>query len=150
MEDHTLDGHPRTSRRYSTYATSPLPMMADKLLFILTYVKQHSMQELQGQLFGMSQSHANKWSHLLHTVLNHALADQDLLPARTAAALATLLTRQQTKAGPTSPLFGMMVRRDRSTAQPIQKTNKTTTAAKRHARRSRTSWGLMKPVRCAS
>jgi hypothetical protein len=23
MEDHTLDGHPRTSRRYSTYETSP-------------------------------------------------------------------------------------------------------------------------------
>jgi hypothetical protein len=40
MEDHTLDGHPRTSRRYSTYETSPFPTMADKLLFILTYLKQ--------------------------------------------------------------------------------------------------------------
>jgi hypothetical protein len=23
MEDHTIDGHPRTNRRYSTYDTSP-------------------------------------------------------------------------------------------------------------------------------
>jgi hypothetical protein len=36
MEDHTRDGHPRTSRRYSTYETSPLPTLADKVRFILT------------------------------------------------------------------------------------------------------------------
>jgi hypothetical protein len=140
MDDHTLDGHPRTSRRYSTYATSPLPTMADKLLCILTYVKQNPIQEMQGQLFGMSPSNANKWIHLLHTVLNHALGQQELLPARTAAEVATLLSRKQTKEGPTSPLVGLMVLSDRSTAQPIQKTNKNTTAARRHAIRSKTSW----------
>jgi Helix-turn-helix of DDE superfamily endonuclease len=139
MEDHTLDGHPRTSRRYSTYETSPLPTMADKLLFILTYLKQNPIQELQGQLFGMSQSKANKWIHLLHTVLNQALGQQELLPARTAAELATLLTSTPPQEGPTSPLFGMMALSGRSTAQPIQKTNKNTTAAKRHAIRSKTS-----------
>jgi hypothetical protein len=58
--------------------------MADKLLFILTYVKQNPIQEMQGQLFEMSQSNATTWIHLLHPVLNHALAHQDLLPARTA------------------------------------------------------------------
>ena len=41
MQDHTIDGQPRTSRRYSTYETCPLPTIADKLLFILTYVKQN-------------------------------------------------------------------------------------------------------------
>jgi hypothetical protein len=60
--------------------------MADKLLFILTSVKQPPIQERQGQLLGMSQSNANKWIHLLHTVLNRTLAQQELLPARTAAA----------------------------------------------------------------
>lgn len=59
--------------------------MADTLLCILTYLKQHPSQEVQGQLFGMSQSNANKWLHLLHTVLNQALAQQERLPARTAA-----------------------------------------------------------------
>jgi hypothetical protein len=44
--------------------------MADKLLFILTYVKQNPIQAVQGQLVGISQSNANKWIHLLHSVLN--------------------------------------------------------------------------------
>jgi hypothetical protein len=72
LQDRTIDGHPRTSRRDRTYNTCPLPMIADKLLFILTYVKQHPLQEVQGQLCGRSQSHANTWIHLLHPVLNHA------------------------------------------------------------------------------
>ena len=85
MDAHTLAGHPRTSRRYRTYETSPLPTMADTLLCILTSVKQNPMQERHGQLFGRSQSKANKWIHLLQTVLNQALGQQELLPARTAA-----------------------------------------------------------------
>jgi DDE superfamily endonuclease len=139
MHDHTIDGQPRTSRRYSTYDTCPLPTMADRLLFILTYVKQNPIQEVQGQLFGMSQSNANKWIHLLHTVLNLALAHQHLLPARTADELATLLATTQTKDRPTSPLFGMMVLSDRSTAQPIQRTSRSITVARRKATRSKTS-----------
>ena len=66
MQDRTIDGPPRTSRRYSTYDTCLLPTMADKLLFILTYLRQNPIQEIQGQLFGMSQSNAHKWIHLLH------------------------------------------------------------------------------------
>jgi hypothetical protein len=138
MQDHTIDGQPRTSRRYSTYDTCPLPAMADKLLFILTYVKQNPIQEMQGQLFGISQSNANKWIHLLHPVLNQALAQQELLPARTAAELATLLAAKQTKDGPTSPLFGMMVLSDRSTAQRIRRNNKTIIVARKSATRSKT------------
>ena len=41
MHDRTIDGQPRTSRRYSTYGTCPLPTIADKRLFILTYLKQN-------------------------------------------------------------------------------------------------------------
>jgi hypothetical protein len=92
MEDHTIDGQPRTSRHYRMYDTSPLPTMADKWLFMLTDVKQHPIQEVQGQLFGMSPAHAHKGIHLLQTVLHQALAQQELLPARAAGELATLLT----------------------------------------------------------
>ena len=46
--------------------------MADKRLFMLTYVQQPPIQEVPGQLFGMRQSHANTWIHVLHPVLNHA------------------------------------------------------------------------------
>jgi hypothetical protein len=139
MEDHTIDGQPRTSRRYSTYDTSPLPTMADKLLFILTYLKQNPIQEVQGQLFGMSQANANKWIHLLHTVLNQALAQQELLPARTAGELATLLTSQQTKEGTTPPLLGMMVLSAPSIARGMPKSSKSITVARKNATRLKTS-----------
>jgi hypothetical protein len=139
LQDRTIDGQPRTSRRYSTYETCPLPTMADKLLFILTYLKQNPIQEVQGQLFGMSQSNANKWIHLLHPVLNRALADQELLPARTAAEFAAMFETHATDGGATTPLFGMMAPNVRSTARPIPKSNKTITVARRSVTRSKTS-----------
>src|ERR687887_1362034 len=120
--------------------------MADKRLFMLTYLKQHPLQEVPGQLFGMSQANANKWIHLLHPVLNQVLAQPELLPARTADALATLLATKQTKDAPTSPLFGMMVLRDRSSAPPIQRTNRTTTAARRSVPRAKTASSSRTPV----
>jgi Helix-turn-helix of DDE superfamily endonuclease len=108
LQDRTIDGQPCTSRRYSTYDNCPLPTMADKLLFMLTYVKQNPIQAVPGQLFGMSPSHANKWIHLLHSVLNQALADPELLPARTAAEFAAMFKTHATDGRSTTPLFGMM------------------------------------------
>jgi hypothetical protein len=137
--DRTIDGQPRTSRRYTTYATCPLPTMADKLLLILTYLKQNPIQEIQGQLFGMSQSNANKWIHLLHPVLNQALAYQDLLPARTAEELAALLATNQSKEGFTPPLFGTMVLNGQSTVRKTLRTSKSITVARRRVTRSKTS-----------
>jgi Helix-turn-helix of DDE superfamily endonuclease len=139
MQAHTLAGQPRTVRRYSTDDTCPLPLIADKLLFSLTYVKQNPLQEVQGPLFGMSQSHTNKWLHLLPTVLNQALAHQELLPARTADDVAVLLAAERTKVAPTPPLFGMMVLSGRSTALPIPRTSRNSPAARRSATRSKTS-----------
>jgi hypothetical protein len=46
LQHRTIDGQPRTSRRYSSYATCPLPTIADKLLFILPDIKQHPIQEV--------------------------------------------------------------------------------------------------------
>jgi hypothetical protein len=139
MQERTIDGQPRTSRRYSTYGTCPLPTMADKLLFILTYLKQNPIQEVQGQLFGMSQSNANKWIHVLHPVLNQALADQELLPARTAAEFAAMFATHGTDGGATTPLFGMMAPNVRSVARQIPKSNKSITVARRSVTRSKTS-----------
>jgi Helix-turn-helix of DDE superfamily endonuclease len=105
LQDRTIEGQPRTSRRYSPYGTCPLPTIADKLLFILTYLKQHPIQEVKEQLFGMSQSHANKWIHLLHAVLNQAFAPQELLPARNAEDLAVILAAKRTEGVPLPPLL---------------------------------------------
>ena len=113
--------------------------MADKLLFILTYVKQHPIQAMQGQLFGMSQSNANTWIHVLHPVLNQALADQELLPARTADALAVMLAQQPPEGPSAAPLVGMMGPNARSSAQTIPRSSKRMTVARRSVIRSKTS-----------
>jgi truncated hemoglobin YjbI len=139
MDDRTIDGHPRTSRRYTPYGTCPLPTIADKRLFILTSVKQHPMQEVQGQRCGMSQSHANKWIHVLHPVWNQALADQARLPARTAAEFAAMFETYTTDGSSTTPLFGMMAPNVRFSARPILKSHKNTTGASRRGTRAKTS-----------
>jgi hypothetical protein len=139
MPHRTSAGQPRTSRRDSSSDNSPLPTRADKWRFILTDVQQNPSQEVQGQLCGMSQSHAHKWIHLLHAVLNHALAHPERLPARHADDLSVLLTAKRTEDVPQPPLVGMMALSDRSTAPPIPRASRTTTAARRSATRSRTS-----------
>lgn len=150
LQDRTIDGQPRTSRRYSTYGNCPLPTMADTQLFILTYVKQNPIQEVQGQLFGMSQSNANKWIHLLHAVLNHALAHQELLPARNAEDLAVMLAAKRTAGAPRPPRVGMMALSDRSIAQSIQRPSRPTTAARRSVTPSKTCSSSMRPATSAS
>jgi DDE superfamily endonuclease len=109
------DGQPHTSRRYSSYDNSPLLTMADQRLFILTCLQQNPIQEVQGQLFGMSQSHANKWIHVRHPMLNQALADQELLPARTAAAFAAMFKMHATDGRATPPVW------HDGTARPIHR-----------------------------
>ena len=91
MKRRTIDGHVRYCRRYVSYANSPLPTTEDKLLFILTYLKQNPTQVMHGHIFQMSQSNVSKWVHLLHGALNYALSQQNLLPARTADDLARRL-----------------------------------------------------------
>jgi hypothetical protein len=102
---YTLDGYLREGDRTITYTNSPLPSPEDRLLFILTYLKQNAIQEVQGQLFGMSQSNVSKWVRLLLEVLSMALASQQLLPARTAQELAVHLQTETASENETSPLF---------------------------------------------
>jgi hypothetical protein len=139
LQDRTIDGQPRTSRRDSAYDNCPLPTIADKLLFILTYLKQHPIQEVQGQLFGMSQSNANTWIHLLHPVLNQALADQALLPARTADDLTAMLTTPPSEASAPSALFFMMGPNAPSNVQKTQKSSQSIRVGRRNATRSKIS-----------
>jgi hypothetical protein len=124
--------------------------MADKLLFILTDLKQNPIQAVQGQLFGMSQSHANKWIHVLHPVLTQAFADQELLPARTADAVAVMLAQQPPEGPSAVPRCGMLGPNARSSAQKIPRSSKSMTVARRSVIRSKTSSCSMRPVTCAS
>ena len=86
-----LDGKPRTARQFSVYKNCPLPTPEDRLLFILAYVKTYSLQVVQGRLFGMGQSKANQWIHVLLPVLLTALRTLGDAPARSLTALAQRL-----------------------------------------------------------
>src|SRR5215468_11004179 len=81
MAEWTLHGRRRQLRRYSTYSNCPLPTPEDRLLFILVYLKQHPTHLLHGRLFGMRQSKATQWIHVLLPVLRNALPLQRHLSA---------------------------------------------------------------------
>jgi len=86
-----LDGKPRTARRFSVYQNCPLPTPEDRLLFILAYIKTYALQVVQGRLFGMGQSKANQWIHVLLPALLAALRALGDAPARSLTALAQRL-----------------------------------------------------------
>ena len=93
-----LDGKPRTARQFSVYKNCPLPTPEDRLLFILVYLKTYALQVVQGRLFGMGQSKANQWIHVLLPVLLAALRALGDAPARSLTALAQRLGVSETDA----------------------------------------------------
>jgi hypothetical protein len=86
-----LDGKPRIARQFSVYKNCPLPTPEDRLFFILTYLKTYALQVVQGRLFGIRQSKANQWIHVLLPVLLTALRTLGDAPTRSLAALAQRL-----------------------------------------------------------
>jgi DDE superfamily endonuclease len=86
-----LDGKPRTARQFAVYKNCPLPTPEDRLFFLLTYLKTYSLQVVQGRLFGMRQSKANQWIHVLLPALLVALRTLGDAPARSLTALAQRL-----------------------------------------------------------
>ncbi len=86
-----LDGKPRTARRFTVYENCPLPTLEDRLLFILVYLKTYALQVVHGRLFGMGQSKANQWMHVLLPALLAALRALGDAPARSLTALAQRL-----------------------------------------------------------
>ena len=86
-----MDGKPRTARRFTVYQNCPLPTPEDRLLFILVYLKTYALQVVQGRLFGMVQSKANRWIHILLPALLAALRALGDAPARSLTALAQRL-----------------------------------------------------------
>src|SRR5712672_3795681 len=86
-----LDGKPRTARQFAVYSNCPLPTPEDRLFFILAYIKTYSLQVVQGRLFGMGQSKANQWIHVLLPALLAALCALGDAPAHSLTALAQRL-----------------------------------------------------------
>jgi hypothetical protein len=93
-----LDGKPRTARQFAVYQNCPLPTPEDRLFFLLTYLKTYTLQVVQGRLFGMRQSKANQWIHVLLPALLSALRTLGDAPTRSLTALAQRLGVPETDA----------------------------------------------------
>jgi hypothetical protein len=145
-----LDGKPRTARQFAVYKNCPLPMPEDRLFFVLTYLKTYSLQVVQGRLFGMGQSKANQWIHVLLPALQAALRTLGDTPARSLEALAqrlgvavadavplvTPLTEEATPAvAPASPLLPMTAPNGASSAPKTLLNRKTVIAARKETTR---------------
>jgi hypothetical protein len=146
-----LDGKPRTARQFSVYKNCPLRTPEDRLFFILTYLKTYALQVVQGRLFGMRQSKANQWIHVLLPVLLTALQTLGDAPARSLSALAQRLGVSEVDAAPVigsleeepapvvtapvalpeAPLLPMTGRNDASSAPKTLLNRKRVTAARK-------------------
>jgi hypothetical protein len=135
MQQWTMEGKPRTARAYTPYTNSPLPTPEDRLLFILSYLKVAALQVAHGALFGMSQSNANKWIHVLLVVLHQTLCDLGDAPARHLQALRGRLAELQAYHTDTPALFFTTARNDRSPAPKITMSKKRVIAARKSGTR---------------
>jgi hypothetical protein len=93
-----LDGRLRTARRYTTDTNGPLPTPEDRLLCILVSLKTYPLQVVQGRLFGIGQSTAQQWIHVLLVVLRATLRALGDAPARSVTELAKRLSVAEAEA----------------------------------------------------
>src|SRR4029434_3551226 len=158
-----LDGKPRTARQFTVYKNCPLPTPHDRLFFILVYLKTYALQVVQGRLFGMGQSKANQWMHVLLPGLLVALRALGDAPARSLSALAQRLGVSEADAAtvvvpreeeptpgspmpaaaPASPLLPMTGRNDASSAPKTLVHSKKVIAGRRKTTLSKMSCSSM-------
>lgn len=86
----------KRQRRVGGGRKPTLRTMAQRLLFILFYLKTYPLQEVQAFMFNMSQGQANEWIHRLAVILKAALADLHQLPERAGERLAEILPENET------------------------------------------------------
>jgi Helix-turn-helix of DDE superfamily endonuclease len=141
----TLHGRRRQARRYTTDKNCPLPTPEDRLLFVLVYLKQNPTQLLHGRLFGMRQSKATPWIHVLLPVLRNTLCSLGDAPCRSMEALGARLgveessrplevsPAEETQAAPSpvAPLFVMTAPSDPSRAPTTRLNRKLAIAARK-------------------
>lgn len=94
VQQHYIDRDNRQRQYGGGKSEATLIAIEDKLLFILYYVKVYPLQEILAFEFGMVQSTANEWIHLLSEVLKSALEHGGYLPARAPKQLDTVLASE--------------------------------------------------------
>lgn len=94
-EDFTMDGTPR-KRKMSVRKDGVLCKAEDKLCFILSYLKNNTLQETHASNWGMKQPQCNLWIHFLLQRLLVTLERLQLVPAEDSESLMKLLETIQT------------------------------------------------------
>src|SRR6478752_854141 len=98
--DQTAAGRPR--QRFSGAGRAgALSTPAQKLLFLLVYLKTYPLQVVMAELFGLSQPRVNYWLHRLLPLLHDALAELEALPERDPQAFAQAMDAEH----PAAPLI---------------------------------------------
>jgi hypothetical protein len=98
-----LNGKRRSGlRKFVLYANSPLPSVAERLAFILSYYKLNPLQEQHADLFGIEQKQCNEFVHGLQVMLDKSLALAKVVPAQSNAQLQTALAAIRAE-GPGNP-----------------------------------------------
>ncbi|MDH6353795.1 hypothetical protein M2132_000112 [Dysgonomonas sp. PH5-45] len=77
----TLTGKPIERISYNR-KSGKIPLIGDKLLFILSYLKNNPLQEYHGATYNMTQPQCNEWVHLLSDILVKTLKTLGELPDR--------------------------------------------------------------------
>jgi len=94
VQQHDVDRDDRQRHYGAGRSEATLVTLEDKLLFILYYVKVYPLQEILAFEFGMVQSTANEWIHILSEVLKQALDHGGYVPARDPKQLGTVLASE--------------------------------------------------------
>lgn len=143
-----LDGKPRPARRYTTDTHCPLPTPEDRLVFSLVSLKTSPLQVVQGRLFGIGQSKAHQWIHVLLVVLRTTLRTLGGAPTRVLTEWATRLGIAEAAAAamveptgepvPASPLVGTTGPTGASSAPRIRLSKRAVIAARKRPTRGKT------------
>ncbi len=89
---HTLEGHYRRIPAHQEHGNAKLKGTAQKLFFLLLYLKTNSLQEHQATSFGLSQSKVSRIAGVLLERLSESLTTLGFAPLRNAEELATHLS----------------------------------------------------------
>lgn len=88
-------------RKFVLYANSPLPSVAERLAFILSYCKLNPLQEQHADLFTITQQQCNVFLHGLKVILDKSLALAKVVPAENNTQLQALLAAIETETAQT-------------------------------------------------
>ncbi|MDR0893426.1 MAG: hypothetical protein LBN24_12605 [Mediterranea sp.] len=99
LSEYNMNGKRRKGlRSYVMYSNAPLPNLAERLAFILSYNKLNPIQEAHADLFSITQHQCHEFAHGLNEILRRALEAARCMPASTNAELQEVLAKVENPA----------------------------------------------------